>query len=531
MSDAYRLQQPPEPAQRPGPRSKPFIPDEPVAEQETPPPQRQATGRLVSLDAYRGFIMLLLAASGFGIASFARLPDDAAVWHRPINAAGKERAPTDAEAAARQQWWRTLAFHFDHPAWRSDFLPFPATESATVSVWARWGVSFWDLIQPAFMFMVGVAMPFSLKRRDEQGQTAGKRFSHALLRAIVLTLLGVFLYSRGAVGTNWNFTNVLAQIGLGYFFVYLMSHARWWLQGVFVLLILAGTWYFMQVGYWQWTGEPVPDGRYDHAAVNADPTKGEVLTGRFAPWSKNDNAAHALDVQLLNTLRDPNGTAMADWRAKRKQQGLSFGERLQAVGRRLFFANTDEFVFNRGGYQTLNFVPSMATMLIGVMCGQLMLLRLPPGRTLLYLLLGAAVCLALGRVSGTYLVPIVKRIWTPSWALFSSGYVILMLAAFYLLFDVLPFKKLAFPLVVVGMNSLLVYMMGQLMRPFTQESVVGPHLTGLLQSLLGTDPELDGPLYLLRDDMFGRLIEPTAVLCVFWLIAWWLWRRRIFVRI
>ncbi|MEZ6050882.1 MAG: hypothetical protein R3C02_05740 [Planctomycetaceae bacterium] len=83
-------------------------------------------------DAYRGFIMMMLAASGFGIYRFASLPEDAPVW---------------------QTWdhgfWRRWRFT-EHPAW----------------VFGLMGVSFWDLIQPAFMFMVGVAMPFSYMRRQ-----------------------------------------------------------------------------------------------------------------------------------------------------------------------------------------------------------------------------------------------------------------------------------------------------------------------------------------------------------------------------
>src|SRR5690606_11931742 len=105
-------------------------------------------GRLVPLDAYRGFIMLMLAASGFGIARFAQLPEDAPVWQEQ-----------------NRQTWQTIAFHFDHPQWESRF--------------GLMGVSFWDLIQPAFMFMVGVAMPFSYLRREKSGQSALRRFVHA----------------------------------------------------------------------------------------------------------------------------------------------------------------------------------------------------------------------------------------------------------------------------------------------------------------------------------------------------------------
>src|SRR5690348_5430943 len=88
----------------------------PAASRATPA-RPAPSQRLVSLDAYRGFIMLAMASGGFGFAQVARqLPGDAL--------------------------WQFLGFQFDHVTWE--------------------GGSFWDLIQPSFMFMVGVALPYSL---------------------------------------------------------------------------------------------------------------------------------------------------------------------------------------------------------------------------------------------------------------------------------------------------------------------------------------------------------------------------------
>ena len=89
--------------------------------------------RYVALDAYRGFIMLLLASEGFG---FAALKNDPA--------------------------WGRVASWFDHVPWE--------------------GAVFWDMIQPAFMFMVGVAMPFAMARRIEKGATWGDNLRHVLTR-------------------------------------------------------------------------------------------------------------------------------------------------------------------------------------------------------------------------------------------------------------------------------------------------------------------------------------------------------------
>lgn len=403
------------------------------------------SNRLVSLDAYRGFIMLLLAASGFGLGRLAQLPSDAPIWD-----------------VLDRDIWVNIGWYFQHPPWISQFH--------------RFGVSPWDLIQPAFMFMVGVAMPFSFARRERTGQSDFSRHLHALIRAVVLVLLGVFLQSVHQNSTNWTFVNVLSQIGLGYFFVYLMLPMRWGWVIVAIAAILIGYGLFFKV-------YDLP-ANYDFAAVSAE--KEAVFSGAWKPWSKNANIAHQVDLRLLNALpRD------------------------------------EEFLANKGGYLTLNFIPSMATMLLGVLCGRLLIGPMPPWRKLGVLLLFAAVTYGLGIAAGETVCPIVKRIWTPSWTLFSGGYVIATLALFYLLFDLLPLRKLAFPLVVIGVNSLLMYMMGQLIRGWTAGRVEA-HFGGLIERVLPGAFD---------SEMWGPLVVPISAMIVFWLIAYWLYRQRIFLRV
>lgn len=433
--------------------------------------------RLTSLDAYRGFIMMMLAASGFGIAKLAALPPENDVW-----------TVFDFDTFQR------LQFHFTHPPWIS------------ITGWV--GVSFWDLIQPCFMFMVGVAMPFSYARREKMGSSAVRRTLHALLRAVILVLLGVFLYSLSQPRTNWIFTNVLAQIGLGYFFVYLLLRFRPAVQLGAIAAIL--------VGYWGLFVLNPPPEDFEYSAVNASAENGEVLEGRYAPWSKNAHVAHFFDVWLLNQLRTPTEDGQ-------RIDPPDDGAGAAAYIRYWWFSSPEAFEFNRGGYVTLNFVPSMATMLLGVLCGQLLLSDASTGRKLLLLMTWAAVCVALGVLAHHMVCPIVKRIWTPSWALFSGGYAIGLLALFYVLFDVLPLKKLAFPLVVVGMNSIVMYLMGQMLRPWVTNKVVQTHFGNLLVTVLGPTA--------LSYEGLGAVILPTAAFVVFWLIAFWMYRNRYFVRI
>ena len=480
----------------------------PLPPPETPPAARRPkskqkstapTGkRLVSLDAYRGFIMTMLAASGFGIAKFAGLDRDNSVW---------------------QSWdydrFQQLSFHFEHPAWES------------VRGWI--GVSFWDLIQPAFMFMVGVAMPFSYARRQTMGSSARGRLLHALWRAVVLVLLGVFLYSLRSEQTNWIFTNVLAQIGLGYFFAYLLLSVSPQLQLGAIAVIL--------MGYWGWFMMNPPPETFDYSVVNASVEAGEVYQGRFAPWSKNANAAHFFDVLFLNKLRLPpqNTPASADDSQVseavtpssdevKKTEEVEVTEQPEPGHiRKWWFSAKEPHTFNSGGYTTLNFIPSIATTLLGILCGQLLMSTDSNGRKLLTMVVMGAACLGLGVLAHHSVCPIVKRIWTPSWVLFSGGYTIWMLAAFFLVFDILPLRRLAFPLVVVGMNSIAMYMMGQLLRPWVTDNIVMTHFAGVLQSMFGSDA--------VHPDGLGALVLPAATFAVFWLVAFWMYRNRYLVRI
>ena len=454
-----------------------------------------APGRLVSLDAFRGFIMMMLAAGGFGILKFSRLPEDAPVW-----------------AVADRSVWQQLGFHFDHPAW--------------LSVFDSWKVAFWDLIQPAFMFMVGVAMPFSYANRRARGSGWFSMSAHALMRALVLVLLGVFLSSLGKPKTNWVFPNVLCQIGLGYYFVWLLLNRRLAIQVAAIILILCG--------YWAWFRFSPPAADYDYAAVNADEAKGEVFKGAWSGWSKNANAAYRVDDWLLRRLRSAELPAEGAGAAE-GGEGAEVAEGAEGAGAVIveaerggwwsaIFGNPEPYVPNAGGYTTLNFVPSMATTLFGVLCGQWLLSATLSGwQKLLRLLVLGGLCLGLGILANATICPAVKRIWTPSWALVSSGYVIGMLIVFYVLFDLLPLRWLAFPLVVVGSNSILIYLLGQTLNGWVREQLIRVHLSGVIGQLFG--PRV------LDEQWYAALALPTTVFLIYWLLLLWLYRQRMFLRI
>jgi predicted acyltransferase len=328
------------------------------------------------------------------------------------------------------------------------------------------------------MFMVGAAMAFSYARRQQQGQSYPRLLGHAMWRSLVLVFLGIFLISNGKDSTNWSLMNVLTQIGLGYTFLFLLWGRSSWTQALFAVLILVGTWLAYVL--------------YPHAGIDLARGAPEVgISQKWAAehlrdvppaWHKNANVGQAVDVWLLNRL--PVATP---------------------------------FRFDGGGYQTINFVPSLATMLFGLMCGELLRGGLPARRKLAILIAAGLAGLLVGLLlDWTGVCPIVKRIWTPAWALFSTGWCCLILAVFYAVVDMLGFRRLAFPLIVVGVNSIAIYCMSMLLKPWTSQTY---------HTHLGPDVFLGwGPL-------FEPMVRLTLIGLAFWLACWWLYRQRIFIRI
>lgn len=405
----------------------------PLPATKTLPAGKPAEERLASLDAYRGFVMICLAASGFGIAAAAKNP--------PLSLSSD---------------FQRLAFQFEHVPWV--------------------GCAFWDLIQPSFMFMVGVSMAYSYAKRQSQGHSWGWLALHAALRSVGLILLGIGLSSTGTSSTNFTFVNVLAQIGLGYFFLFLLWERPRWVQVVVGVLIL--------VGYWGWFAmKPLPPADFNLAAVGVEPGWPR-LQGFAAHWEKGTNPAADFDVWFLNRFPQPDGKP---------------------------------FQFNKGGYTTLNFVPSLVTMLLGLMTGEF--IRKTPGRlkVLGVLIAGGLLLLGAGWGLGELGVcPVVKRIWTPSWVLYSAGWTLLLLSAFYAVMDGLGWKWLGYPLIVAGANSILLYVLGQTLRGWTSVTLRKHFGAGLFERF-GVE--------------YAPIVESCSVLLVFWLLVWWLYRQRIFVRI
>jgi predicted acyltransferase len=419
--------------------------------QQTPEPQPAPRGaekrdflrrRLLSLDVYRGLIMVTLAFNGFGLAATAT---------RHLRAEGPS------------PFWEAVHYQFEHVEWV--------------------GCGYWDLIQPSFMFMVGLAAAFSYAKRRQLGQSYAAMFGHAVWRSLVLIFLGIFLISNWSrTGTVWSLMNVLTQIGLGYWLLFLLWDRPFRVQVWAAALILVATWalYVAYPFHNPLAGINLETG--DKAVGVTRQWAQANLTGLSPAWHKNANVGHALDVWLLNLV-----------------------------------PRNEPFVFNNGGYQTLNFLPSLATMLFGLMCGELLRSARPASRKLLILVAAGAAGLALGQFFNlTGICPLIKRLWTPSWALFSTGWCCLILAGLFAVVDVIGLRRWAFPLVVVGVNSLAIYCMSMLLKPWAAQTLrihFGPSVFAWL-----------GPLY-------EPAVQAVLVGLFFWLACLWMYRQKIFMRI
>ncbi len=360
-----------------------------------------------------------------------------------------------SEALKGSGFWRFLAHHQSHVQWI--------------------GCSLHDLIQPSFSFLVGVALPFSLASRAARGQARGQMTLHAFWRALVLILLGVFLRSLHTPQTYWTFEDTLTQIGLGYGVLFLLGMRPVRDQWIALGVILAGYWAAFAL-------YPLPGPDFDYAKAGVKSDWPGFMSGFAAHWNKNSNLAWAFDTWFLN-----------------------------------LFPREKPFLFNDGGYCTLSFIPTLGTMILGLIAGGVIRSQRAPSSKIQWLAIAGVLGLVAGALLGWLgICPVVKRIWTPSWTLFSGGWCFLFLAAFYGVMDIWNRKRWAFPLVVIGMNSIAAYCIAHLFEDFVTHNL-RTHLGAKPFSVLGVPYE--------------PLVQGAAVLLVFWLILYWMYRRKLFLRI
>ncbi len=359
--------------------------------------------RLLSLDALRGFDMFWIIGA-----------------HAIVDEGAKLTGWT---------WLEWLSGQLHHPEWH--------------------GFAFYDLIFPLFLFLAGVAMPFSFAKRLARGDSKQELYRHVIVRGLVLVLLGMVY--NGLLRFDWEtmrYPSVLGRIGLAYLFAALIVLNTEW-RGR--LLWFGG----LLVGYW--------------AALKFIPVPG-LGAGDLAP-------GHTL-TDYVDRLLIPGRLHEGD----RDPEGL------------------------------LATIPAVGTALAGAMTGQFLKSNRQSGAIKAALMAAAGVaCLALAWL-WNFEFPINKNLWTSSFVLHCAGWSLLLLALFYLVIDVWKMQAWAFFFVVIGSNSILIYMARKLVDfGHTTDFLFAGALrhTGSLEPLLGA----------------------VAFLAVEWLLLYLLYRKRIFLRV
>jgi predicted acyltransferase len=388
------------------------------------------TARVESVDIYRGFVMFLMMAEIIALAKVAKaLPDSA--------------------------FWQFLAFHQDHVPWV--------------------GCSLHDLIQPSFSFLVGVALPYSIATRQAKGGSFGAMLWHAGQRALILIFLGIFLRSMHSSQTYFTFEDTLTQIGLGYFFLFLLGFAN--LRIIYSSLIFILLAYFLAFALY-----PLPDANFDYTRVGVLPNWEHNLSGFAAHWNKNTNLAMAFDQWFLN-----------------------------------LFPREKPFLYNEGGYVTLSFIPTLGTMILGLLAGKTLKSETSPLSKIKTYLIGGFTLLILGFLLDLLgICPNVKRIWTPTWVLFSGGWCFLFLALFYWLVDIRQNQRWFYALKVLGANSIAAYFIAHSVDSFIGKSLL-IHLGANYAQIFGLT--------------YSSLVHGSLILFFEWLILHWMFKKKIFIKI
>ncbi|QDT00280.1 acyltransferase family protein [Adhaeretor mobilis] len=311
------------------------------------------------------------------------------------------------------------------------------------------GFTFYDLIFPLFLFLAGVSMPFSFEKRLGRGETKGQLYRHVLIRCLTLVVLGLILNGLLKLDfQNMRYPHVLARIGLAYAFAAVIMLNTNWCGQ---LLWIAG----LLVGYW--------------AALKFIPVP-EFGAGDLAPGHTLTDYLDRLLLpgKLYKEVRDPEGI--------------------------------------------LSTVPAIATALSGALAGQLLKKPDVTGamKSLLLALAGVA-CLAAAWM-WNHEFPINKNLWSSSFVLHCSGWSLLLLATFYLVIDVWKLRSWAFFFVVIGSNSILIYVA---QRVF---------------DLGHTRDYLFGGVLSLTGD-WQPMLSVVAYIVVEWLLLYLLYRNRIFLRV
>ncbi|MBI1831446.1 MAG: hypothetical protein HYR84_08355 [Planctomycetes bacterium] len=319
--------------------------------------------RLASLDAARGLVLLVFIGGGFGL-----------------------RQMLDP------QRWGWIANQFAHREWQ--------------------GCTLWDLLQPAMLFLAGVAMPYSYANREEAGQNWIRQFAHAIKRAGLLILLGLYLESWQAQRLVFDLRGELQQIGLAYFLAFLVLPLGMPAQGVTVAFLVIG-----------------------HTAAHVI----HAFASGHDLWLPDRNIGVAIDQWLrLAPHREHHTTFNAVAAAAIVLLGVLIGG-----------------VVKGGLTSGAKVAVLTACSFVGLLFG--------------WLLSGGNGFIDLSWVA---LIPMIQRLGTWTFVFMSVGWTLLVFTYLFLIIDGFALRSLAAPFAVLGRNALFLFITFSLFRGWAEKNAL-----------------------------------------------------------
>jgi len=315
------------------------------------------------------------------------------------------------------------------------------------------GFRFYDMIFPLFLFIAGISFPFSLAKRLSMNVSRKSIYWHVISRGLILVLLGI-IYNNGI---NFDFAHlrygsVLGRIGLAWMFgALIFMNTKLTGRIIWFCALLLGYWFLLLLF-------PAHD------------------LGSTDIFSQEGNLASHID-------------------------------RLIMPGR-LYLGNHDP----EGLFST---IPAIGTALLGMFTGEFLLSRYlndKPFKKVLYLVLAAIVLMVIGRI-WNLAFPINKNIWTSSFVMFVGGLSLLLFSVFYLIIDILEYRKWAFVFVVIGMNPITIYLAGRIIN---FRSATNFFFGGIIKIV----PEAWGPF-----------VSAVGFTAVGWVFLYILYKKKIFLRV
>lgn len=357
---------------------------------------------------------------------------------------------------------------------------------------AEWhGWTFTDTVFPFFLWIVGVAIPLSVSRRIEQGQSRRQLFRHAVRRAAVLFGLGLFLavFSFCVDGS-------LAKLGFGE-----------WLRNVLTDVRIPGVLQRIAVCYLVTMAIFLRTGIRGQVGWIVGLLLGYWVLMQFAPFPVNVHGAARYVSGLFE--KGANFSAYVD---NLVLNGPVIGTHVWKT------AGT----WDPEG--TVSTIPAIATCLFGVLAGHLLRSKRSSAEKTAWLMVAGALLMWLGLIWDLAL-PINKNLWTSSYSVFMAGLAMICLGVYYWLIDVQGWRKWANPFAIYGMNAITVFV-----------------LAGVIGRLLSIKIEASGKPTSIQACLFGNLFSPLAspknasllwaliFVLLLYAVAYGMYRRKWFVK-